>query len=888
MSRNGGTPPPLEEALQLLLAREPLFRSLGETLPAGIFIADIRGRSLYTNARFHTICGVTPDQARTEHWVVCLEPGDRERVLAEWTDAVARQIEWQSEFRCRHGDGSLRWISAQSAPLRDAQGVVIGHVGAFEDVTLRTRLQSKLSALIEASAILLESPRLDAVLPATMTIAKDLIAADGYAVWRLHGASEWRVATSTGISTSFAESIVQGVAEGVGAMPFSGPMPVDDVDAVPMLAHRRGAYASEGIRSMLVVPLKIGGALSGTLVFYYRTRQRFDDIRTRMAGALGNLAAVAISTAELYEEQIRQRAEVERAHRRAAFLAEASIALGSSLEHQATLSTVAHLAVPRIADWCAVDMLDTDGQLRQLAVAHVDPAKVEFARSFRERYPEDPESPTSVHQVVRTGHPAMMSSIPDALLVAAARDEEHLRALRELGLTSFMCVPLIANGRTLGAITFVTAESSRPYTAEDVQFAQAVAERAALAVDNARAYSEVRAANRAKDEFLATLSHELRTPINAIMGWGQMLQQGVVDPARTAQAVDAIVRNATAQSRLIEDLLDLSRIISGKLRLDVEVIDVSGIISAAVTAVEPAALAKGVRIQTVVDAGSGRVYGDRQRLQQAVWNLLSNAVKFTPRGGRVQLQVLRVNSHVEIVVSDTGQGIPADVLPYVFDRFRQADSTSTRQHSGLGLGLAIVRHIMELHGGTVEATSEGPGRGATFRLKLPLSVANRATVINAAPAVHPAVPTITAGSLASADLPDLAGTRVLVIEDEPDAREMVAYLLRQRNADVVVATSVDDALKIIDARVPDVVLSDIEMPGRDGYDLIRTLRARSPERGGTVPAAALTAYSRPEDRAQSMLAGFDAHLSKPVDLAELVATVVRLNSRRPRSASTPS
>jgi CheY-like chemotaxis protein len=271
-----------------------------------------------------------------------------------------------------------------------------------------------------------------------------------------------------------------------------------------------------------------------------------------------------------------------------------------------------------------------------------------------------------------------------------------------------------------------------------------------------------------------------------------------------------------------------------------------------------------------------------------VWNLLSNAVKFTPRGGRVQLQVLRVNSHVEIVVSDTGQGIPADVLPYVFDRFRQADSTSTRQHSGLGLGLAIVRHIMELHGGTVEATSEGPGRGATFRLKLPLSVANRATVINAAPAVHPAVPTITAGSLASADLPDLAGTRVLVIEDEPDAREMVAYLLRQRNADVVVATSVDDALKIIDARVPDVVLSDIEMPGRDGYDLIRTLRARSPERGGTVPAAALTAYSRPEDRAQSMLAGFDAHLSKPVDLAELVATVVRLNSRRPRSASTPS
>jgi PAS domain S-box-containing protein len=889
MSRNGGGPPPLEDALKLLLAREPLFGSLGETLPAGIFIADVRGRSLYTNGRFQTICGVTPDQAHAEHWAACLESDDRERVRAEWDDAVARQIEWQSEFRCRHPDGSLRWISAQSAPLRDTQGLVIGHVGAFEDVTLRTRLQSKLFALIEASGILLESPRLDAVLPATMRIAKDLIAADGYAVWRLHGAAEWRVAASTGISTSFAESIIQTFRGGpVAPVPFSAPMAVEDVASLPMLDHRQAAYASEGIRSMLVVPLKIGGAFSATLVFYYRMRQRFDEIRTRSAGALGNLAAVAISTAELYEEQLRQRAEVERAHRQAAFLAEASIALGSSLEVEATLSTVAQLAVPRIADWCAVDMLDSDGRLKQLAVAHVDPAKVEFARSFRERYPEDPDSPTSVHQVVRSGRPVMMSSIPDALLVAAARDEEHLRALRELGLTSFMCVPLIANGRTLGAITFVTAESSRPYTAEDVQFAQAVAERAALAVDNARAYNEVRAANRAKDEFLATLSHELRTPINAIMGWGQMLQQGVVDPARTAQAVNAIVRNASAQSRLIEDLLDLSRIISGKLRLDVEIIDVSGIVTAAVAAVEPAGLAKGVRIQTVVDAGSGRVYGDRQRLQQAVWNLLSNAVKFTPRGGRVQLQVLRVNSHLEIVVSDTGQGIPADVLPYVFDRFRQADSTSTRQHSGLGLGLAIVRHIMELHGGTAEASSEGPGLGATFRLKLPLSVANTGAMVNAAPVVHPAVPTITAGSLAAAALPDLAGTRVLVVEDEPDAREMVAYLLRQRNAEVIVAASVDDALKEIDERVPDVLLCDIEMPGRDGHDLIRTLRARPAERGGSVPAAALTAYSRPEDRAQSMLAGFDAHLSKPVDLAELVATVVRLNARRPRSASTPA
>jgi signal transduction histidine kinase/ActR/RegA family two-component response regulator len=549
------------------------------------------------------------------------------------------------------------------------------------------------------------------------------------------------------------------------------------------------------------------------------------------------------------------------------------------LDYEATLKTVAALAVPRIADWCAVDIMEPDGQLKRLAVAHVAPEKREFARSYRERYPEDPESPTSIPQIIKSGRPYMATNITDEMLVAAARDAGHLEALRYLGPTSYIAMPLVANGRALGAMTFVTAESVPPYTTEDLQFVQAVAERAALAVDNARAYSQARAANRAKDEFLATLSHELRTPINAIMGWAQMLQLGVVDTERVTQAVDAIVRNAAAQARLIEDLLDLSRITSGKLRLDVELIHVGAVVAAAVATFEPAVEAKGLRLQSVTDDSTARVYGDRQRLQQAVWNLLSNAVKFTPRGGRVQVQVLRINSHVEIVVSDTGEGIRPDVLPFIFDRFRQADSSSTRRHTGLGLGLAIVRQIVELHGGTTEALSDGLGLGSTFRIKLPISVAKTATVTPSEADEHPALAMVTADSLAATALPDLAGTRVLIVEDEPDAREMIAYLLRQRNAEVTVAGSVDEALVALASSQPEVLLSDIEMPDRDGYDLIAAVRALPADRGARIPAAALTAYSRPEDRAKSMLAGYDAHLSKPVDLAELIATIVRLKSR---------
>ena len=863
--------PSLERALAGERRGGPSIESLGDALPAGVFVTDAAGRCIYANPRVQQLFGLSFDELSKDGFAPAIDLPDRERLAREFAAALAGATEWHAEFRCVRPDGTSATVAVDAVPLRGGDGAVTGHIAAVEDVSLRHRLYAKVSALIETSRILLASPRLEAVLPAAVQVARNLIAADGYALWRVQD-DGWRIVGSNGVSPSFTEASVPTQQ----AITYETPQVFADVRDAPLLKNRQAAYAAEGIRSMLAVPLQIGGSWSGSLVFYYRSVQLFDRIRIETASALGNLCAVAISTAELYEEQVAQRAQLERAHRQSTFLAQAGVILGSSLDYQATLKDVAQLAVPHIADWCVVDMLDDDGRLKRVGTAHVDPAKVDVARTLQERFPEHADTPGAPRHVLKTGQAAMVSGITDEMLVHAARSREHLETLRLLQLHAYISVPLVANGRSLGVMTFVTAESRRSYDHEDLLVAQAVAERAALAVDNARAYSEARAANRAKDEFLATLSHELRTPINAIMGWGQILQTGIADPSRTAHAIDAIVRNAAAQARLIEDLLDLSRIISGKLRLDVELVDLGAVVSAATVTIEPAAQVKGLRVQTVVEESAARVHGDRQRLQQAVWNLLSNAVKFTPRGGSVQTNVRRVGSQVEIMVSDTGEGIEADVLPFVFDRFRQADSSSTRQHAGLGLGLAIVRHIVELHGGTVHASSDGPNRGATFRLLLPISIAAAAPD---AARVHPAAPTVMAGS-PTAVLPDLAGTHVLVVEDDPDAREMVAYLLRQRHADVVACATVEEALREFDRHPPDVLLSDIEMPKRDGFALIAAIRARPASAGGDVPAAALTAYSRSEDRAASMLAGYDSHLSKPVDLPELIATVVRLRARR--------
>ena len=378
---------------------------------------------------------------------------------------------------------------------------------------------------------------------------------------------------------------------------------------------------------------------------------------------------------------------------------------------------------------------------------------------------------------------------------------------------------------------------------------------------------------RIKDEFLATLSHELRTPLNAILGWSQLLKSGRSSAEDLAEGLDVIERNARMQAGLIDDMLDMSRIITGKLRLDVQRVDLPAVIAEAVDAMRLAAEAKGLRLDVIVDPLAGPVTGDPNRLRQVVSNLLSNAVKFTPERGRVQVTLERLDSQIELSVSDTGIGIDPDFLPFVFEKFRQAESALTRRNRGLGLGLAIVKHLAELHGGTVRAKSPGVDKGATFILSLPLSIVR--TLDGDERREHP-------GTVTESEPfpdPDLTGIRVLVVDDEPDALALAGRVLGKSNAAVTTCTSGAACLEVLGERKPHVLLADIGMRGMDGYALIRRVRALSSEQGGHIAAVAVTAFARSEDRRRALLAGFDMHVAKPVEPAELVAVVARLGRR---------
>jgi PAS domain S-box-containing protein len=562
------------------------------------------------------------------------------------------------------------------------------------------------------------------------------------------------------------------------------------------------------------------------------------------------------------------RAQAEEAGRRASFLAEASRVLSASLDYEATLRSVARVAIPYLADYVLVDVLEAQGRLRRLTAAHTDPAVEERLAAQRPLPPIAAGIAGALEGVIARGEPTLVREVTDEWLAARGRDAEHLGAGAGADPTSLMLVPLRARGRTLGVVSFALVNGKRRYTLADLAVAEDLAQRAALAADNARLYREAQDASRAKDEFLAVLSHELRTPLTPVLGWVRMLRSGTLAPDAAQRALDTVERNTRLQAQLVEDLLDVSRIVAGKLSLDLRPIALGPIVEAVMESTAAAAAAKSIVMAQYVDADLPRVEGDANRLQQVVANLVSNAVKFTPAGGRVDIGLRRSGDSVCLTVADTGDGLASDVAPYIFDRFRQADSTITRQHGGLGLGLSIVRHIVERHGGSVQATSEGVGRGTTFTVTLPIG--------------GPLSETADADAQVAIPHDLLAGVRVLVVDDDADNREVVTAVLRSVGADVAGAGSTDEALRRADEGAPDVLISDLGMPTRDGYALLRALHARRLAR--EVITVALTAHARREDRDRALGAGYDAYVTKPVEPAALATLVHQLVDQRRRSA----
>ena len=577
----------------------------------------------------------------------------------------------------------------------------------------------------------------------------------------------------------------------------------------------------------------------------------------------------------------RKRAELalRRTQQAARFLANASMALADMSDPRSALGKVASLSVPFFADWCAVDLVREDGRLERLVVAHSEPRKAGSAREAARRWLPAADDSVGPGNVARTGRPEIMEELPGRAASLWARDEEHARVLEELGFASYICVPVRWGRATRAVLTLVSGSADHLFDASDLRVAEDLAHRASLSIENAELYRAAVDADRRKDEFLAVLSHELRTPLNAIVGWTHILREGTASPDMVRKGMDTIHRNAQLQTQLISDILDVSRIVAGKLRLDMRPIDLPVVIEAALDTLRPAAEARRVRLETVLDPGAGPISGDASRLQQVVWNLLSNAIKFVPeKTGRVHVRLEAINSHVRLVVVDNGPGIDPVFLPHAFERFRQADSTTNRVHQGLGLGLAIVRHLVELHGGTVRAENREDRSGAMFTVELPRrSIAAAAPVAGQAADRHPQVEEPIWLEAA----PSLRGVKVVVVDDLADARDLVRAVLERCGASVTVAASAREALGEIQAHQPDVVIADLEMPEESGYDFLRLLRSLPPGQGGNTPAVALTAHASAHERVKVLRAGFQMHVPKPVQPAELAAVVASLVRNKP-------
>jgi PAS domain S-box-containing protein len=753
-------------------------------------------------------------------WISKIHPEDRDRVLQRYEQILAAGgKEWSEEYRFERADGSYAVLLDRAHIARDAEGQLSRVLGAMIDVTEQREAEAQRRAQQEQLLVALEAGRLGS--------------------WQLD-LDSGRFECSDGFKANFGWT---------SDKEFTYDRLLERIH--PDDRQSRQEALDRAIAAGAEYECDYRVTWDDGTIHWLTSRGRAS---TDADGKVRRMIGVTQEVTERRRNQEAQR-----------FLAEAGMLLNSSLDYEATLSSLLRLAVPLLADYCILDIVTEGGEIDRAGIAFADPATEKTIRPLLERHvPSIERESHPIAAVIRSG---MASFVPVAAadwMARGALSGEQLESAQRLRTLALFSIPLTAQGRVIGAITFCSTDPSRRYDVSDVALAEEFCRRAALAVENARLYREVQQTSRAKDEFLAVLSHELRTPMTVTLGWAGMLRSGGLSGDQVNLAIESLEESTHAQARIINDILDVSRVVTGKLRLNVARVELDALVRNAIDSIRPAATAKGIELAVETEPVRGQLHGDSGRLQQILWNLLFNAVKFTPRGGRVSLQVRNGGEDlVELVVADNGMGIAPEFLPYVFDRFRQANSGTNREHGGLGLGLSIVRNLTELHGGTVRAESAGEGNGSRFVIRLPID----RSIEPPLPQTDPARDT------------DLHGLRLLVVDDDRPTAEMIRAALEKAGASV---TAVGSAASALDSLVDNeyaLMVSDIGMPLQDGYELIRRIRsADGPTQ--TLPAIALTAYARPQDCSAALNAGFDAYLAKPVEPERLAREILRVVGRR--------
>jgi PAS domain S-box-containing protein len=840
--------------LQALRESEEKYHFLAETIPVQIWTALPDGRLDYVSEQTAHYFGLTPQRLLADGWQHVVHADDLPLAVERWTHALRTGETYEVEFRLKAGSGEYGWHLARAVPQRNASGAVVRWFGTNTNIeeqrTHQRQVEMLLAQLQEQNRLLALEAEIGTVLVGPGSLSDALQACAEAVVLHLDAAFA-RVWTLDAAGTILELRASAGLYTHLDGP--HGRVPVGHLKIGRIAAERRPHFTNqvvgdpqvgdqawavrEGMIAFAGCPILFGDKVVGVIAAF--ARHPLSEATTAALGSVANALAQSLQRRHVEEkvQRAHREAEAARADLHSLFMqAPTPICILRGPEHTFALANPAYMQL--VGTRRAIVGLPVRQALKELA-----------GQGFYE----------ILDGVYETGERFVGRDVP------ATFDRQGDGVGEEAFVTFVYEAFRNLEGGIAGIFVIAFDVTDTVRARENLQGMLQERDRLLAITEEARSKADV--ASRAKDEFLATASHELRTPLNAILGWARLLRSGSLDPSAFLRGLETIERNAKAQVQLIEDILDGSRIITGKLHLEIRSADLTSIVQAAIDTVRPAAAARNISLEVRLDRAASRLQGDPDRLQQVVWNLVNNALKFTPKGGAVEVRVERAGTSIELSVKDNGQGIAPEFLPHVFERFRQADGSTTRRSGGLGLGLALVRHLVEAHGGSVRAESEGEGLGSTFVVTLPVQAVFPERVDS-----DRLTPTSAAASRLSLAPNSLSGVLVLVIDDERDARDLVAVVLRAQGANVLVAASAEAALEVLKDHSPTVLISDIGMPLTDGYALIGSVRALSTGAAKT-PAIALTAYAREEDRRRALEAGFQSYLAKPVEPEALVRLV---------------